>query len=312
MSLKASLKGRPVIYEIVPPRRDTSRFNTELRGVDEVLHDPRIMAINVPELTNRRSEKEHTHYSPATIPPEEYAMMIKEYKEPIVNIITPWLQKEEFLRRSRMILHEYGEPNLILVGKERREDTKPGPGVTEALGLLRAERRDHVALGGICIFDRKTPPSGEYGGGGSTVQEPRRVWTKAAAGCDFVTSQITFDPGPAIAFLVAYQGLCDRSWKTPLTVFVSLATVPTPSILALVESLDVSIPSKVRRRLTGSMNMGSESLEVAAETFSAITTLAERAGVKVPLGLQIEQLGVHNDHISLRLLDRVYPLLRTC
>ncbi len=124
MSLKASLKNRPVIYEIVPPRREASKFNTELKGVEEVLQDKRILAINIPELINRREGEGGVVYSPATIPPEEYAMLVAEYKESIVNVIAPRLKKEEFLARARRILREDRIPNLVVVGKERKEESR--------------------------------------------------------------------------------------------------------------------------------------------------------------------------------------------
>ena len=136
LSLKASLTKRPVIYEIVPPRRDTSRFNTELQGVEEVLHDSRIAAINIPELISRREQKGRVQYYPATIPPEEYAMLIKEYKEAIVNIIAPRLKKQDFATRVEKILGNYDIPNIVLVGRERHGDVLPGPSVPEALALI--------------------------------------------------------------------------------------------------------------------------------------------------------------------------------
>jgi len=309
LSLKSVLRSRPVIYEIVPPRRDTSRFNTELRGVDEVLHDSRIAAINVPELINRRKDRERAHYSPATIPPEDYAMMIKDYKESIVNIIAPRLTKDEFLKRAWKILNNYKIPNIILVGKEKRDDVLPGPSVIEALRLLRHERHEQVALGGICIFNRLSPASAEYHGSGGKLNEPQRVLTKAGAGCDFVTSQITFDPRPALDFLQGYQSLCEKSNVSPLTVFISLATIPSPSILTLVEKLDVPVPKQTKIRLLGNDNMGEESLKIATEIFQEIMSRAESDGIEVPLGLQIEQIGVYNDELSLRLLDNLYPLL---
>jgi len=274
------------------------------------MHDSRISAINIPELINRKEERGRPHYSPATIPPEEYAMMIKEYKEPIVNMITPRLPRDEFLRRARKVLHEYRIPNLVLVGRERHEDSLPGPGVLEALGLLRSEVTDHIALGGICIFNRRSLVPGEFGGKGSGLGEPERVWSKAKAGCEFVTSQIAFDPKPALNFLTAYQKLCEKRGTSPLTVFVSLATVPSPTILSLIESLDVVVPAKVRMRLLGSSRMGKESVKVVAEILEFIVARAEEDDFQVPLGLQIEQLGVNNDELSLELLDRVYPAVK--
>lgn len=310
MTLKAALKNRPVIYEIVPPRRDTSRYNTELRGVEEVLSDSRIAAINIPELMTRRKQSGRVHYSPTTIPPEEYALMIRDYKEPIVNVIAPRLTKEDFQRRARRVMDDYGVHDFIVVGKERHGDVLPGPGVVEALHMIDAGRSDDLALGGICIFTRESSEASEYASG-SRLTEAKRVWAKARAGCDFVTSQICFDPKPALNFLSSYSRICEGTGEDPLTVFVSLATVPTPGILTLMEGLDVVIPPKVKRRIANSHDMGAESLEVAAEVFEEIISVSEERGEGVPLGLQVEQVGVNSGALSLELLDRVYPVLRS-
>jgi hypothetical protein len=310
LSLKASLKNRPIIYEIVPPRREASKFNTELKGVEEVLQDKRIRAINIPELINRRESERGVVYSPATIPPEEYAMLVAEYKEPIVNVIAPRLRKEDFLARARRILQDDHINNLVVVGRERRDDRLPGPGVIEALGLLQDEKKVDVALGGICIFGRETESRGEYEGNGATLNEANRVLFKGQAGCDFVTSQITFDPESTLEFLTAYQELCDAKGAGPLTVFVSITTVPSASILSLLEGLDVVIPSQTKKSLLASTDMGHESAKVAASVFQEVVDGAERQGVRVPLGLQVEQVGVNSGELSLELLDAVYPMIR--
>jgi 5,10-methylenetetrahydrofolate reductase len=306
LGLRKLLRERPVIYEVVPPRRDPSRFNTELGGLEGVLHDPRIAAVNIPELINRKEGGPHPRYSPATIPPEDYALMIKEYKEPMVNIVAPRMSKDDLLRRAMRVLHEYGIPNIVFVGKERSEDLLPGPSVPEALRALALEKVEGEAFGGICIFTRK----GGRGGGGRGLTEAERVMGKAEAGCDFVTSQIIFDAEPALEFLSSYQRLCDRTGNEPVTVFVSVATVPSKGILSLMERLDVVIPAAVKKRLIGSSHMGRESMEVAAEAFRKVVTVAESRGISVPLGLQIEQVGVSNDTLSLDLLDETFPVIK--
>jgi len=310
LSLGGLLRNKPVIYEIVPPRRDRSRYNTELRGVEEVLNDTRIAAINIPELINRGALGAPNAYSLATIPPEDYAMMIRERKEGIVNIIAPRLKREEFLRRTHKILHDYKIRNIVVVGKERHEDVLPGPGVLEALSLLEAKRDGETVLGGICIFNRASPPFEDYPANSPNLDEARRVWLKSRAGCDFVTSQIVFDPKPAIEFFSSYQELCVKTETTPLTTFVSLTTVPSPRILALLQSLDVVIPIRVMKRLSGSNNMARESLAVSTEVLNDILDGLDSRGVRSPLGLQIEQIGVDNDVLSLELMDKAYPLFR--
>lgn len=306
MSLKKSLGSRPLIYEIVPPKRDTSRFNTELQGIETVLHDSRIDAINIPELVTRRKAGGQVQYSPTTIPPEEYALMVREYKDPIVNIISPRLPKDELLARTRRILRDFGIRNVVIVGKEKHEDILPGPSVLDAIGLVRAEYAEGVVLGGICIFDREAAGANHRG---ARLTEAERVWSKARAGCEFVTSQLVFDPAPALDFLTSYSQLCQDRGTNPLTVFVSLASIPTPSILSLVEGLDVLIPPKVKRRMVSSGTMGVESLKVAVEVLGTILSGSEERRLRVPLGVQVEQIGVNSAEQSLELLDHVHAAL---
>ncbi len=309
MSLKAALRNRPVIYEIVPPRRDTSRFNTELRGVEDVLRDSRIVAINIPELTNRKEQKWQVLYSPVTIPPEEYAMLIKEYKETIVNIIAPRLKKQDFATRVEKILGNYDIPNIVLVGKERHGDVLPGPSVPEALALIGERRGERTTVGGICIFTRNAAADNDYEAE-KRLDEHRRVWLKARLGCDFVTSQINLDQGPAVRFLSSYQDLCTKTGEPPLTVFISLSTIPSRNIMSTLDRLDVVIPPHVRKRLLQSSDMGRESQRIATEVFQEITGHMERNGIDVPIGLHIEQVGVNSGDLSIRLLDATYPILR--
>lgn len=312
MTLKAGLGSRPVIYEIVPPRRDTSRFATELRGVESVLHEGRIVAINIPELINRRAERGEVVYSPATIPPEEYAMMIRDYKEPMVNFIAPRMEKDALLKRARKVLVEYKIPNLVLVGRERTGDRLPGPEVVQAFELVSGEKPDGSALGGICIFSRESPGAGLEGVEAKPLGEARRAWLKQKAGCDFFTSQIVFESEPALKFLREYQSLCGQMGTNPRTIFISITTVPSPSIVTLLEALDVAIPPKKKRELLVSPDMGRYSVHMARDVFGEIISGVERDGTRVPLGLQIEQVGVNSGDLSLELLDAVYPIFRGC
>ena len=306
MSLKRVLGDKPVIYEIVPPRSNPSRFGTELRGIEDVMHDRRINAINVPELINRRESDGHVHYSPATIPPEEYALLVRDHKESIVNFIAPRMTRDAFQNRVHRVLGDYGIKDLVLVGKERHEDVLPGPSVLEALDLVQEEKDDDVALGGICIFTRRAKRERDYPGYATHLDEHRRIWVKASRGCDFVTSQINFDASAAVDCVVSYQDLCEKTGDTPLTVFLSIAAVPTPSILSLLEGLDVVIPPRIRKKLLQSDDIGAESLKVASEVFAEMVESLEDKHVRVPIGLQIEQIGVKSEVLALELLDRVY------
>jgi 5,10-methylenetetrahydrofolate reductase len=310
MKLKAALSSRPVIYEIVPPRVEPSKFETGVRGVEDVFRDGRIDAINIPELIDRRVEQGGVSYTPVTILPEEYALLVKEYKEPIVNVISPRMTPEEFERRLTRIYEEYKIDNVVLVGKERHEDSLPGLAVPEALALASAQKSGQRTLGGICIFSRNQKSDNSYISKTGPLDEFERVWTKANAGCDFVTSQINFDPEPAKKFLSAYDELCRSTGRGSQTVFLSLTTVPSRGIMQLLDRLDVDIPLRTRARIEGAAQMGRESAKVAADTLLEIVEFVEKEGIEVPIGLHIEQVGVNSSELSLELLDATYASIK--
>jgi hypothetical protein len=52
--------------------------------------------------------------------------------------------------------------------------------------------------------------------------------------------------------------------------------------------------------------MGAESVRIAKEVFSEMSVSPEHLSVHVPIGLQVEQVGVKSEQLTLELLDRVY------
>jgi hypothetical protein len=270
-----------------------------------VMQDRRINAINIPELINRRESDGHVHYSPATILPEEYALLVNEYKDPIVNIIAPRLTRDAFQKRVNSLLKDYGIKSLVLVGKERHDDVLPGPSVVEAIDLVVEQKDKDVVVGGICIFTRSSKGGDDYGYA-SNLEEHRRMWVKASRGCDFVTSQINFDASVAVDCLASYEDLCERTRVPPMTVFLSFAVVPTKSILSLLKRLDVVIPPRLEKKLLEAADMGRESVRIATEVFLEMLESLERRHIRVPIGLQVEQIGVTNEALTLELLDNVH------
>jgi 5,10-methylenetetrahydrofolate reductase len=309
LTLKDALHDRPVLYEVVPPRREPSKFETELRGLDGVLGDKRVNAINVPELFDRLEQGGGVTYAPTTILPEEYARIIGSRKETVVNIVAPRLPKKELLARLRRISDSYGIRNAILVGKERKEDALPGPNVLEAIELVHQSPGAIETLGGICIFDRNSKFDAAYGSAGS-LDEHQRALAKTRAGCDFLTSQIIFDPEPPVRFMSSYQQACQKAGLRPATVFVSLSTTQSQTIVDLMDKLDVAIPSQTRKRILQSSDPGKESVDVATEVFQEVIENFRRDHIRVPVGLQVEQVGVNSAELTLELLDRTYPILK--
>lgn len=109
-------------------------------------------------------------------------------------------------------------------------------------------------------------------------------------------------------FLDSYQGLCDKFRREPVTVVISLTTVPSPGILRLLEELDVVVPTKITKRLVASPDMGRESVEVAKWVLHEILAGVDDAGLSVPPGLQLDQVGINSAGLSVQLLDKVHSM----
>jgi 5,10-methylenetetrahydrofolate reductase len=309
LTLKEALRDRPVLYEVVPPRREPSKFETELKGLDGVLADRRVSAINIPELFERLEQGGRVTYAPATIPPEEYAKIIGKHKETVVNVVAPRLTKQELLSRIRRMSESFGVRNTVVVGKERREDALPGPNVTEAIELIRGASSGIETIGGICIFERNSKLDSDYSPS-EKVDEYQRALAKTQKCCDFLTSQITYDSEPASNFITSYQAACEKAEVQPATVFVRLSTIQSEGIMELMDKLDVRIPLVKRKRILQGNNPGRASVEVAAEVFGEVIDCLEKSGAKIPIGLQVEQVGVNSADLTLELLDRAYPVLK--
>lgn len=320
MPFREMLSSRPVLYEVVPPKLGSpdSEIQRRIELLEGVLHDRRIDAINIPELMERREADGLVSYIPTTITPEEYAALIGGSKEKVVNMVAPRLAPEQFTRRVSN-LASYGIRDLVVVGKARKSDNLPGRGVIEALDQVtlmndgRSGKKTDILLGGICIFDRNRKTNHGYVTTSEELNEHERVAIKARHGCRFVTSQISFDSKPPLEFLAKYAALCQRTKERPVTVFISLSTIKTPGILSLLtEKLEVRVPDAVKKRLQEDPDrMGRTSIDASTEFFSEMVESIKTGKIGIPIGLHIEQVGVGSADLSLELLDRTYPLLKS-
>ncbi len=322
MTLNETLLERPILYEVVPPKLTATKavIAKKLELLESVLYDTRINAINVPELVER-NENDHLVYVPNTVLPDEYASIIRDRgKEAVVNIVAPRLTINEFQDRVYKLWSYYKIGNLVLVGKERSTDVLPGPSVTQALDLVSqmnggrvsyAERTNFL-VGGISIFHRNKKKNHGYETASEDLDEHERIAIKARHGCRFVTSQIIFDPSHAIDFLTKYNNYCETRKVKPLTVFVSLSTVASPSILSLLtDKLEVYMPDELKKKLHDNQDrMEKLSVDASEQIFSDVAETKKSKGIKIPIGLHIEQVGVNSTDLSMELLDRVYPIFR--
>lgn len=279
-----------------------------------VLSDRRIDAINIPDLIERSVNRGKVNYNDYAMKPEQYADLLKRYgKEIIINAISPRMHKEEFVDRI-LTAYENGIKNYIVVGKERSTDVLPGYSVPDAIKRLSRELNgfDDTSIGGICIFHREHRGAAEYNPHRKYLDEYERVSIKARNGCKFVTSQIVYDAPTAIRFLERYNTYCGSKNEKPLTVLISLAPISSPTLLnLLIEKLDVYIPKNaVKDLLKDPDRIGEKSIEISKSILYKIVSYVRENGINVPLGLQIEQIGLKNYGLALKLLDKTYEVIK--
>ncbi len=315
MSLADILRKKPVIYEVVPPRisQQNRAEESKLKGLEGVLADKRISAVNIPELIAREENEGNINYRSLNVAPEEYAKSLSHTgKEIIVNIISPRMQKDDFMHRVDTAFAGYGIKNLIVVGKERGTDKMPGYNVLEAMSSISsAYNGNGPLLGGICIFDRATSANRDYTTSKGRMREYERIAQKARNGCRFVTSQIVYDAGPVKNFLSEYNDYCEKTGDEPITVFISMAPISSENMLCLMrDRLDVHIPVKTQKRLLASEDIGAESIDTSKMILRDIMDYHKQEGIRVPLGLQIEQIGINNAYLAKQLLDSTYGIFK--
>lgn len=105
----------------------------------------------------------------------------------------------------------------------------------------------------------------------------RRLKQKAAAGADFIQSQIVFDPGGFARFM---ERVCGEGLDTDLFLLAGIPVVTSRSGLAVLPRIPgVHFPAEARRRLEQAANLESEGVALAAELALGVSQIPGVAGV---------------------------------
>jgi len=154
--------------------------------------------------------------------------------------------------------------------------------------LMLYEAR-HLRETGIIQFTGqavKEPPRPFLGAAINPYTEPlevplRRLKQKAAAGADFIQTQLIFDVAGWARFMAR---VCDEGLSEELFILAGVPVVISPKALAMVPTIPgVHLPDAVRRRLEGAADLRTEGVALALETIQAVRQIPGVAGAHLML-----------------------------
>ncbi len=279
--LAQALLANPLFFAPVPPpsrtppHRVTERVEEVARLISQT---PRIDAIDVPELVDENHEGRPRY---RTDDPRTYGRTIAERTglEVIVNKVVAHLESHAALEAWAQETVRLGVRHAVLVGGTSRFIPYPGPPVAEANRVVRPIlAASNGLLGNIAIPQRRG--------------EAHRMISKTRAGASFFTTQLLFDSEAITETLVSYDKLCRQSQISPATVVLSFAPVADETDIEFVRWLGADVPEESERRLMSGddPNTSVRCIALAHEVWDSVSQRAAADHLRVPLGINIEQV----------------------
>src|SRR3990170_1295463 len=293
------LGSTPVVFEVVPPgRRVGEKTLASLVGRvrDAVRSLPHVDALNIPEVLDENHAGQPFYRN---MDPQEFVEHFGPHLgvEPIVNKVVAHLPSVGSLRTwIRESVVEDGIRNFVLVGGTNSPIRYPGPSVVEANRTFRAATRrlPDATLGNITIPERD--------------DEVERLVDKTRAGADFFTTQVLFEAEPMATVLRAYGKRCASEGLRPATVLLSFAPVSDYGDIEFLVWLGATITSATEEELltADGRPSGRASIDVARILWSHLQAAARLSRPPVPLGVNIEEVSVHNLDLAIE-MAREFP-----
>ena len=306
-NFKDLLSKRPLIFTVIPLRDnktgDAVRDAKILKNLDSRKEElgialssfSRLNAISVPELVEENHEgrpRYNSIYTRALARGTADILHIDALVNKVVAHIEDYEKFVEWIKET----HSLGISNLIFVGGNTRHHRYPGPSVSEAnvIGrrLWKEFHQEEITIGNISLPERR--------------DEAKRMLFKTLAGAEFFTTQLLFDSAQEVNILTEYYRQCTVAGVKPATVLFSFGPVRSIADLNLLDFLAVELPDRAKDYILENNDLSEaskrstfNSLRVYSEILSAI----EDRGIKVPIGVNVEQLTKSNLQSSLTMLE---------
>ncbi len=257
----------------------------------------RLSAINVPEVLDENHMGQPFY---RTTDPRHFATLLRDRipRDVIVNkVVVHSASRGAFVRWARDTIVKQSIRNMVLVGGASSIRKYPGPGVVEAAGMIshlyRSLAVHEGTVGSIAIPSRP--------------HEAERLFTKTLSGIRFATTQILFDTDSLKGLLTEYDVLCREFEVSPLTVIISLAPVSDIHDLEFVRWLGAEVPDVVEESLFSRDPEAAKdnSIDIALRVWKETVSFVRKNGIKVPMGLNIEQVSHHNLDAAVEMAERL-------
>jgi hypothetical protein len=280
-----------IIFEVIPPAKNVSSAYAEKfvdRIVSAIGEMHCIRALNIPEIV----EENHIgmpFYRNADN--REFGVSLRERckKEIMLNTVVGYYNTkgsfEQWLDESA---DKYGIKDFIFVGAKISSIKYPGPSVIDA-NLIAKKKA--VNFGNIFIPEREN--------------EAERLISKTIAGCSFFTSQVLFESEALIKILNDYSEKCEKLNIKPAKFYLSLSPVSRLEDVRFIKGLGAEIGLATENRLKSAQNIDRESVKMLKELSYKVLENVESSGLKIPLGLNIEYITLHNLELTKDLIKEI-------
>ncbi len=272
------------VLEAVPPElhRGQAAVESVINKVAEIHAGTRVDVVNIPEIheepSRSRKGERRQPFAPR-MAPRELARCIHDRLgvECMINhVVVHHASAQALLDWARQSWEEYGIRQFVLVGGGRRGVDYPGPDVPAANQLLREHSPiEGLRIGNICIPSR--------------LDEAARMTAKVAAGADFFTTQILYEPDDFAAMLDAME----ESARLPGELLVAFCPVHSERNLKFLLWLGVSLSDRLEQWLTEQPERVAErSIQQIERTWQAIVGHQSKpAGRHPALGINLAPIG---------------------
>ncbi len=306
-NFKNLLSRKPLVFTAIPLRDSKTgdqahddkimkNLNNRKEELGTALSSfSRLNAVSVPELVEENHEGKPRYNS-------IYTRMLSRgtadilHIDALVNKVVAHIENYENFVDWIRETHSLGISNLIFVGGNTRHHRYPGPSVSEANVIARRLwqefHREEITIGNISLPERK--------------DEAKRMLFKTIAGAEFFTTQLLFDSTPAIHLITEYNKQCDVAGVKPATVLFSFGPVRSIADLNLLDFLAVELPNKAKDYILENNDLAESSKRSiinSLRVYSEIVSAMDEKGIRVPTGINIEQLTKSNFPSSVSMLE---------
>ena len=278
--LVRALADRPLFFEPVPPTARASALRAAAIShelVERLKPIARLDAVNVPELVDENHDG-RPYYRSGDARAFAHHLGDATGAAVIVNKVVAHLASEQLATWIDGTL-ALGVPNVVLVGGSSRYIPYPGPAVAEANRLCAPKLGAAGGfLGNIAIPQR--------------LGEAHRMLLKARAGASFFTTQIVFDAGAVTRLAKEYDALCRGAGVPPQSLLISVAPIADEGDAEFVRWLGADLPESAERAILNGdeRDAGPRSVRHALDLWAEVWSEAQRLGLRVPLGVNVEQI----------------------